>query len=94
MLIDVFICWFNVAFFSASCPVCTQLLVSRSDEDNISSYLQLIDKCLIHEVPAHSGLALVHVSVCSRNTFGALRLVCGELFHNQSVREELRGHIQ
>uniref|UniRef100_A0A3B4YIM6 Protein Smaug homolog 1 n=2 Tax=Seriola TaxID=8160 RepID=A0A3B4YIM6_SERLL len=29
--------------------VCTQLLVSRSDEDNISSYLQLIDKCLIHE---------------------------------------------
>ncbi|CAB1460206.1 unnamed protein product [Pleuronectes platessa] len=30
--------------------VCTQLLVSRSDEDNISSYLQLIDKCLLHEV--------------------------------------------
>ncbi|XP_056135245.1 protein Smaug homolog 1 isoform X4 [Lampris incognitus] len=29
--------------------VCTQLLVSRSDEENISSYLQLIDKCLIHE---------------------------------------------
>lgn len=29
--------------------VCTQLLVSRSDEDNISSYLQLIDKCLVHE---------------------------------------------
>uniref|UniRef100_A0A3Q3WMP3 Protein Smaug homolog 1 n=1 Tax=Mola mola TaxID=94237 RepID=A0A3Q3WMP3_MOLML len=29
--------------------VCTQLLVSRSDEDNFSSYLQLIDKCLIHE---------------------------------------------
>ncbi|XP_077420998.1 protein Smaug homolog 1 isoform X1 [Vanacampus margaritifer] len=29
--------------------VCTQLLVSRSDEDNISSYLQLIDKCLKHE---------------------------------------------
>ncbi|KAF0042768.1 hypothetical protein F2P81_004105 [Scophthalmus maximus] len=29
--------------------ICTQLLVSRSDEDNISSYLQLIDKCLIHE---------------------------------------------
>ncbi|XP_061743291.1 protein Smaug homolog 1 isoform X4 [Nerophis ophidion] len=29
--------------------VCTQLLVSRSDEDNISSYLQLIDRCLIHE---------------------------------------------
>ncbi|XP_053720624.1 protein Smaug homolog 1 isoform X1 [Synchiropus splendidus] len=29
--------------------VCTQLLVSRSDEDCISSYLQLIDKCLIHE---------------------------------------------
>uniref|UniRef100_A0A3Q0SS16 Protein Smaug homolog 1 n=1 Tax=Amphilophus citrinellus TaxID=61819 RepID=A0A3Q0SS16_AMPCI len=26
--------------------VCTQLLVSRSDEDNISSYLQLIDKLL------------------------------------------------
>ncbi|CAI5764823.1 protein Smaug homolog 1 isoform X2 [Podarcis lilfordi] len=30
--------------------VCTQLLVSRPDEENISSYLQLIDKCLIHEV--------------------------------------------
>ncbi|XP_058019027.1 protein Smaug homolog 1 isoform X2 [Ahaetulla prasina] len=29
--------------------VCTQLLVSRPDEENISSYLQLIDKCLIHE---------------------------------------------
>nr|XP_005986534.1 PREDICTED: protein Smaug homolog 1 isoform X2 [Latimeria chalumnae] len=28
---------------------CTQLLVSRPDEENISSYLQLIDKCLIHE---------------------------------------------
>lgn len=38
-------------FFFASFSVCTQLLVSRSDEDNISSYLQLIDKCLIHEVP-------------------------------------------
>jgi hypothetical protein len=25
-------------------------LVSRPDEENISSYLQLIDKCLIHEV--------------------------------------------
>lgn len=30
--------------------MCTQLLVSRPDEENISSYLQLIDKCLIHEV--------------------------------------------
>uniref|UniRef100_A0A671M291 Protein Smaug homolog 1 n=1 Tax=Sinocyclocheilus anshuiensis TaxID=1608454 RepID=A0A671M291_9TELE len=29
--------------------VCTQLLVSGSDEENISSYLQLIDKCLIRE---------------------------------------------
>ncbi|XP_023991056.1 protein Smaug homolog 1-like isoform X2 [Salvelinus sp. IW2-2015] len=29
--------------------VCTQLLVSRPDEENISSYLQLIDKCLLHE---------------------------------------------
>nr|XP_034996917.1 protein Smaug homolog 1 [Zootoca vivipara] len=29
--------------------LCTQLLVSRPDEENISSYLQLIDKCLIHE---------------------------------------------
>ncbi|XP_055468330.1 protein Smaug homolog 1 isoform X2 [Psammomys obesus] len=29
--------------------VCTQLLVSRPDEENISSYLQLLDKCLIHE---------------------------------------------
>uniref|UniRef100_A0A2I3SQC3 Sterile alpha motif domain containing 4A n=2 Tax=Pan TaxID=9596 RepID=A0A2I3SQC3_PANTR len=26
-----------------------ELLVSRPDEENISSYLQLIDKCLIHE---------------------------------------------
>ncbi|XP_007886325.1 protein Smaug homolog 1 isoform X1 [Callorhinchus milii] len=29
--------------------VCTQLLVSRPDEENISSYLQLIDKCVGHE---------------------------------------------
>lgn len=29
--------------------MCTQLLVSRADEENISSYLQLIDRCLIHE---------------------------------------------
>lgn len=29
--------------------VCTQLLVSRPDEDNISCYLQLIEKCLTHE---------------------------------------------
>lgn len=31
-------------------PVCTQLLVSRPDEENITSYLQLIEKCLTHEV--------------------------------------------
>ncbi|XP_055010368.1 protein Smaug homolog 1-like, partial [Boleophthalmus pectinirostris] len=29
--------------------VCTQLLVSRADEENLSLYLQLLDKCLIHE---------------------------------------------
>ncbi|XP_048456265.1 protein Smaug homolog 1-like [Rhincodon typus] len=29
--------------------VCTQLLVSRPDEENISSYLQLIDKSIGHE---------------------------------------------
>ncbi|KAL7980694.1 hypothetical protein Chor_001848 [Crotalus horridus] len=29
--------------------VCTQLLVSRPDEENITSYLQLIEKCLMHE---------------------------------------------
>ncbi|XP_007907746.1 protein Smaug homolog 1 isoform X2 [Callorhinchus milii] len=29
--------------------VCTQLLVSRPDEENISSYLQLLEKCLTHE---------------------------------------------
>ncbi|KPP63285.1 protein Smaug2-like [Scleropages formosus] len=29
--------------------VCTQLLVSRPDEENISCYLQLIEKCLVHE---------------------------------------------
>ncbi|KAG9342049.1 hypothetical protein JZ751_017045, partial [Albula glossodonta] len=29
--------------------VCTQLLVSRPDEENISCYLQLIEKCLAHE---------------------------------------------
>ncbi|XP_078462292.1 protein Smaug homolog 1 isoform X2 [Lampetra planeri] len=27
---------------------CTQLLVSRPDEENVSSYLQLLDKCLTH----------------------------------------------
>uniref|UniRef100_A0A8C4QE58 Sterile alpha motif domain containing 4B n=1 Tax=Eptatretus burgeri TaxID=7764 RepID=A0A8C4QE58_EPTBU len=30
--------------------VCTQLLVSRLDEDRSASYLQLLDKCLMHEV--------------------------------------------
>ncbi|KAM4642232.1 protein Smaug homolog 2 isoform 2-T2 [Discoglossus pictus] len=29
--------------------VCTQLLVSRPDEDNITCYLQLLEKCLSHE---------------------------------------------
>ncbi|XP_037534169.1 protein Smaug homolog 2 [Nematolebias whitei] len=29
--------------------VCTQLLVSRPDEENINCYLQLIEKCLTHE---------------------------------------------
>ncbi|XP_053330144.1 protein Smaug homolog 2 isoform X2 [Spea bombifrons] len=29
--------------------VCTQLLVSRPDEENIACYLQLLDKCLTHE---------------------------------------------
>lgn len=38
--------WWCGCYFT----VCTQLLVSRPDEENISSYLQLIDKCLIHEV--------------------------------------------
>lgn len=40
----------SLLFSSLFFPVCTQLLVSRPDEENISSYLQLIDKCLIHEV--------------------------------------------
>uniref|UniRef100_A0A8C3UCH0 SAM domain-containing protein n=1 Tax=Catharus ustulatus TaxID=91951 RepID=A0A8C3UCH0_CATUS len=29
--------------------VCTQLLVSRPDEENITTYLQLLEKCLSHE---------------------------------------------
>ncbi|XP_078452517.1 protein Smaug homolog 1-like isoform X3 [Lampetra planeri] len=29
--------------------VCTQLLVSHPDEDSVASYLQLLDKCLVHE---------------------------------------------
>lgn len=29
--------------------VCTQLLVSRPDEENITCYLQLLEKCLTHE---------------------------------------------
>lgn len=38
------------------CPsVCTQLLVSRPDEENITSYLQLIEKCLTHEVRPSLG---------------------------------------
>lgn len=40
----------NSSSFFLKFTVCTQLLVSRPDEENISSYLQLIDKCLIHEV--------------------------------------------
>lgn len=46
--------WFGGAeilmFQSCFPPVCTQLLVSRPDEENISSYLQLLEKCLAHEV--------------------------------------------
>ncbi|XP_029474860.1 protein Smaug homolog 2 isoform X2 [Rhinatrema bivittatum] len=37
---------------SASAPipeVCTQLLVSRPDEENITCYLHLLEKCLTHE---------------------------------------------
>lgn len=45
-----------VLILPLSFAVCTQLLVCRPDEENISSYLQLIDKCLIHEV---SGMALI-----------------------------------
>lgn len=43
---------------SLPCPrpsVCTQLLVSRPDEENITSYLQLIEKCLTHEVRLSLG---------------------------------------
>ncbi|KAK7879826.1 hypothetical protein WMY93_033503, partial [Mugilogobius chulae] len=29
--------------------VCTQLLVSRADEENLSLYLSLLDRCLLHE---------------------------------------------
>lgn len=36
-------------------PVCTQLLVSRPDEENITSYLQLLEKCLSHEVGSRRG---------------------------------------
>lgn len=37
-------------------PVCTQLLVSRPDEENITSYLQLLEKCLSHEVGLSWGV--------------------------------------
>lgn len=41
----------ELTFLPFPCPtVCTQLLVSRPDEENITSYLQLIEKCLTHEV--------------------------------------------
>ena len=29
--------------------VCTRLLVSRPDQENITSYIQLTEKCLTHE---------------------------------------------
>lgn len=40
-------------------PVCTQLLVSRPDEENISCYLQLIEKCLTHEVRTCMSMFLI-----------------------------------
>ncbi|KAI2656540.1 hypothetical protein H4Q32_013497 [Labeo rohita] len=47
--------------------VCTQLLVSRPDEENISCYLQLIEKCLTHE-GRNRALGIIsgeaHTSVC------------------------------
>lgn len=42
------------------CSVCTQLLVSRPDEENISCYLQLIEKCLTHEVRRVYTVTSVH----------------------------------
>lgn len=42
-----------------SVSVCTQLLVSRPDEENISCYLQLIEKCLSHEVRSRTCFPLV-----------------------------------
>uniref|UniRef100_A0A671LE39 Protein Smaug homolog 2-like n=1 Tax=Sinocyclocheilus anshuiensis TaxID=1608454 RepID=A0A671LE39_9TELE len=58
--------------------VCTQLLVSRPDEENISCYLQLIEKCLTHEVRRASLLTLVSmlwfngsVCLCSWQQYGS-----------------------
>lgn len=47
--------------------MCTQLLVSRPDEENISSYLQLIDKCLIHEVSRDERVSKIVLAHCIRN---------------------------
>lgn len=55
-----FVFCFNLLFSIRASSVCTQLLVSRSDEENISSYLQLIDKCLIHEVTQNTFSKYVH----------------------------------
>lgn len=65
---------FNFSDLMWHLPVCTQLLVSRSDEENISFYLQLIDKCLIHEVRAHkeSTLQAVKGSYLFNSTFLSL----------------------
>lgn len=46
--------------------VCTQLLVSRPDEENITSYLQLIEKCLTHEVRPSLGLHPSQSPQCPR----------------------------
>lgn len=58
----------------ACLSVCTQLLVSRSDEDCISSYLQLIDKCLIHEVPPSQSTACTRRHTLHHHTAGCLLL--------------------
>lgn len=56
----------SVYIFYCLLTVCTQLLVtSRPDDECFQSYLQLLDKCLQHEVRDHTLCCTVVASSCA-----------------------------
>uniref|UniRef100_UPI00358E8E5E protein Smaug homolog 1-like isoform X2 n=1 Tax=Myxine glutinosa TaxID=7769 RepID=UPI00358E8E5E len=70
--------------------VCTQLLVSRLDEDRSASYLQLLDKCLMHE--AFTEAQKRRILSWKQQVQKLLRILTRRsLFDVQSLRQPLGG---